>query len=300
MTEPAPSMPRPAATVMLVRDTAEGIKVFLMRRHSAMEFVAGVMVFPGGGVDDRDRGAFTPGRSDPAREDAHRLVRPRAVLVGRPARRRRRIGRGAGLCGRPRDLRGVRRAVRRSRQRLPATRDRRRRVGVPRTAGRRWTQKTLSFARVPARREAGAARRPAAAVGELGDAQGGAHPPLRHLLLRRGAARGPARRRREHRDRPGVLGDSAGRPRRVRRGPVVPAAADLDAAGLAQRPHRGRGARRRTQDRRRRAASGRQEGQLGDRVLQQRPVQQAAPRGPRARQGLFGRQERSDPGSSRQ
>jgi 8-oxo-dGTP pyrophosphatase MutT (NUDIX family) len=42
---------------MLVRDTAAGIKVFLMRRHAAMEFVAGVMVFPGGGVDDRDRNA---------------------------------------------------------------------------------------------------------------------------------------------------------------------------------------------------------------------------------------------------
>ena len=48
---------RPAATVMLVRDTAEGIAVFLMRRHSAMQFAAGVMVFPGGGVDDRDRNA---------------------------------------------------------------------------------------------------------------------------------------------------------------------------------------------------------------------------------------------------
>ncbi|MBO0866528.1 MAG: NUDIX hydrolase [Mycobacterium sp.] len=42
---------------MLVRDTAHGIAVFLMRRHSAMEFAAGVMVFPGGGVDDRDRNA---------------------------------------------------------------------------------------------------------------------------------------------------------------------------------------------------------------------------------------------------
>ncbi|MBS4727000.1 NUDIX domain-containing protein [Mycobacterium sp. SM1] len=50
----APLRPRPAATVMLVRDTAEGIEVFLMRRHSAMEFAAGVMVFPGGGVDERD------------------------------------------------------------------------------------------------------------------------------------------------------------------------------------------------------------------------------------------------------
>ena len=59
VTEPAPEPlpPRPAATVMLVRDTAAGIKVFLMHRHSAMDFVAGVMVFPGGGVDDRDRGA---------------------------------------------------------------------------------------------------------------------------------------------------------------------------------------------------------------------------------------------------
>ena len=52
-----PLTPRPAATVMLVRDTSAGIKVFLMHRHAAMEFVAGVMVFPGGGVDDRDRNA---------------------------------------------------------------------------------------------------------------------------------------------------------------------------------------------------------------------------------------------------
>src|SRR3954447_12348939 len=52
-----PLVPRPAATVMLVRDKGPGIEVFLMRRHAAMEFVAGVMVFPGGGVDERDRGA---------------------------------------------------------------------------------------------------------------------------------------------------------------------------------------------------------------------------------------------------
>lgn len=55
MTTPLPA--RPAATVMLVRDTADGIAVFLMRRHSKMHFAAGVMVFPGGGVDDRDRNA---------------------------------------------------------------------------------------------------------------------------------------------------------------------------------------------------------------------------------------------------
>ena len=40
MTDPDPLTPRPAATVMLVRDAAESIEVFLMRRHSAMDFVA--------------------------------------------------------------------------------------------------------------------------------------------------------------------------------------------------------------------------------------------------------------------
>jgi 8-oxo-dGTP pyrophosphatase MutT (NUDIX family) len=51
---------------MLVRDTPDGseagLAVFLMRRHSRMDFAAGVMVFPGGGVDDRDRNADLGGR----------------------------------------------------------------------------------------------------------------------------------------------------------------------------------------------------------------------------------------------
>ncbi|MEO8814678.1 MAG: NUDIX hydrolase [Mycobacterium sp.] len=62
MTTPpiSPLPPRPASTVMLVRDGhagSSGLDVFLMRRHAAMEFAAGVMVFPGGGVDERDRTA---------------------------------------------------------------------------------------------------------------------------------------------------------------------------------------------------------------------------------------------------
>lgn len=60
-TEAAPLVPRPAATVMLIRDdpagSQTGLAVFLMRRHAKMEFAAGTMVFPGGGVDDRDRNA---------------------------------------------------------------------------------------------------------------------------------------------------------------------------------------------------------------------------------------------------
>ncbi|HLR99463.1 MAG TPA: NUDIX hydrolase [Mycolicibacillus parakoreensis] len=55
-----PLTPRPAATVMLIRDDPAGragLDVFLMRRAASMHFAPRVMVFPGGGVDKRDRTA---------------------------------------------------------------------------------------------------------------------------------------------------------------------------------------------------------------------------------------------------
>ncbi len=52
-----PMTPRPAATVMLLRDTDDGLVVFLLQRHRNMEFAPNMTVFPGGGVDDRDRSA---------------------------------------------------------------------------------------------------------------------------------------------------------------------------------------------------------------------------------------------------
>jgi 8-oxo-dGTP pyrophosphatase MutT (NUDIX family) len=52
-----PMTPRPAATVMLLRDASNGLEVFLLQRHSRMDFAPGMTVFPGGGVDDRDREA---------------------------------------------------------------------------------------------------------------------------------------------------------------------------------------------------------------------------------------------------
>ncbi|GAB85875.1 NUDIX domain-containing protein [Gordonia rubripertincta] len=48
---------RDAATVVLVRDSADGIEVFLQRRVKQMAFAGGMTVFPGGGVDKRDAGA---------------------------------------------------------------------------------------------------------------------------------------------------------------------------------------------------------------------------------------------------
>lgn len=45
---------QPAATVMIVRDGADGLEVFMMRRTGRATFAAGMYVFPGGRVDDVD------------------------------------------------------------------------------------------------------------------------------------------------------------------------------------------------------------------------------------------------------
>lgn len=51
----APVAPaRDAATVVLLRDSAAGPEVYLMRRAPSMLFAAGMYVFPGGAVDPRD------------------------------------------------------------------------------------------------------------------------------------------------------------------------------------------------------------------------------------------------------
>jgi len=46
---------RDAATVMLVRDGAQGLEVFMVRRSLRLVFAGGAHVFPGGAVDDADR-----------------------------------------------------------------------------------------------------------------------------------------------------------------------------------------------------------------------------------------------------
>jgi 8-oxo-dGTP pyrophosphatase MutT (NUDIX family) len=51
-TGPVPA--RPAATVLILRDTADGIEAFMVVRHRAIEFAAGALVFPGGKVDPQD------------------------------------------------------------------------------------------------------------------------------------------------------------------------------------------------------------------------------------------------------
>ena len=60
----APVAPRPAATILLVRDSTEGIEVFMVKRHHQIDFVAGALVFPGGRVDQGDSEAALRDHTD--------------------------------------------------------------------------------------------------------------------------------------------------------------------------------------------------------------------------------------------
>ena len=51
---PTPIVPRPAATVILLRDGGPGIEVLMMRRVEASAFAGGAYVFPGGRLDAQD------------------------------------------------------------------------------------------------------------------------------------------------------------------------------------------------------------------------------------------------------
>ncbi|MGW7403380.1 NUDIX hydrolase [Streptomyces sp. NPDC054833] len=49
-----PVSPKRAATVMLLKDTAAGPAVHMLRRRASMAFAGGAYAYPGGGVDPRD------------------------------------------------------------------------------------------------------------------------------------------------------------------------------------------------------------------------------------------------------
>ena len=53
------SVPRPAATVILLRGGGEGLEVLLVKRNPASKFMGGAWVFPGGAVD-RNEGEGQP------------------------------------------------------------------------------------------------------------------------------------------------------------------------------------------------------------------------------------------------
>jgi 8-oxo-dGTP pyrophosphatase MutT (NUDIX family) len=50
----APAKPRDAATVVVLRDAARGLEVYLVKRSRTVDFMAGAHVFPGGRLDQAD------------------------------------------------------------------------------------------------------------------------------------------------------------------------------------------------------------------------------------------------------
>ena len=54
-TQAKPTAPAvPAATILLIRDGANGLEVFMVKRHHQIDFVAGALVFPGGKASKSD------------------------------------------------------------------------------------------------------------------------------------------------------------------------------------------------------------------------------------------------------
>jgi recombination protein RecT len=62
---------RPAATVLLLRDTSEGIEVLMTRRSMTASFAPGAFVFPGGGVDASDSASHGHSSRRPGQSDLH-------------------------------------------------------------------------------------------------------------------------------------------------------------------------------------------------------------------------------------
>ena len=51
---PDPAVPRPAATILLLRDKP-AFEVLMVKRHHQIDFASGALVFPGGKTDPQDR-----------------------------------------------------------------------------------------------------------------------------------------------------------------------------------------------------------------------------------------------------
>jgi len=58
--------PRAAATVVMLRDTPDGLEVFLLKRHGNSDVLGGAYVFPGGKVDAADAGLAAHLNQSPA------------------------------------------------------------------------------------------------------------------------------------------------------------------------------------------------------------------------------------------
>jgi 8-oxo-dGTP pyrophosphatase MutT (NUDIX family) len=79
------SVPRPSASVILLREGDPGIDVLLVRRNPAQRVMGGFWVFPGGAIDAGE-GEGDDELLDHARGRDVRPVQPKAVLIGETLR----------------------------------------------------------------------------------------------------------------------------------------------------------------------------------------------------------------------
>ena len=66
-----PVLPRPAATVLLLRDSPQGIEVLMTRRSLTASFAPGAYVFPGGGIDALDAASHAHALRRDTQSDLH-------------------------------------------------------------------------------------------------------------------------------------------------------------------------------------------------------------------------------------
>ncbi len=66
-----PVATRPAATVLLLRDTHHGVEVLMTRRSMTASFAPGAYVFPGGGIDAADSAAHSQSTRRATQSDLH-------------------------------------------------------------------------------------------------------------------------------------------------------------------------------------------------------------------------------------
>lgn len=76
-----PVVPRPAATVMLLREGRDGVEVLAIRRHEKLAFMGGMWVFPGGSVCPADASAAALARIPAASQSGCARL---ATLQGEP------------------------------------------------------------------------------------------------------------------------------------------------------------------------------------------------------------------------
>ncbi len=76
-----PVTPRPAATVLMLRDGPKGMEVFMVKRHHKIDFATGALVFPGGSADPGDSSDTVRRRSDGGEGLSEEALRFRVACI---------------------------------------------------------------------------------------------------------------------------------------------------------------------------------------------------------------------------